>query len=126
MPNTAPRPRFLNLLLIRMPVGALTSIGHRISGVLLFLCIPLAAFLLDLSLQGPDGFEQAARLLALPGLRLVELIVAWSLAHHFLAGIRFLLIDLEIGVDKAPARMTALAVNVAAPVLAALCLWRLW
>jgi succinate dehydrogenase / fumarate reductase cytochrome b subunit len=108
-----------------MPVGALTSIGHRLSGVLLFLCIPLAAFLLDLSLQGADGFAQAARLLNSPWLRLVELVVAWSLAHHFLAGIRFLLIDLEFGVDKAPARITALAVNVAAPVVAALCLWRL-
>lgn len=126
MPHTASRPRFLNLLLIRMPVGALTSIGHRISGVFLFLCIPLGVFLLDLSLQGPDGFEQAVRQLSTPGLRLAEVIVAWSLAHHFLAGIRFLLIDLELGVDKAPARMTALAVNVAAPVLAALCLWRLW
>lgn len=126
MPHTASRPRFLNLLLIRMPVGALTSIGHRVSGVLLFLCIPLAAFLLDLSLQGADGFEHAARLLASPWLRAAELLIAWSLAHHFLAGIRFLLIDLEIGVDKAPARTTALAVNLAAPVLAALCLWRLW
>lgn len=126
MPHTASRPRFLNLMLIRMPVGALTSIGHRLSGVLLFLCLPLAAFMLDLSLQGADGFAQAARLLNSPWLRFVELVVAWSLAHHFLAGIRFLLIDLEIGVDKAPARMTALAVNVAAPVVAALCLWRLW
>lgn len=126
MPTTASRPRFLNLLLIRLPVGALTSIGHRISGVLLFLCIPLAAFLLDLSLQGPDGFEQAALILSMPGVRVIEVIVAWSLAHHFLAGIRYLLIDLEVGVDKAPARMTALAVNLAAPLLAALCLWRLW
>lgn len=126
MPHTASRPRFLNLLLIRMPVGALASIGHRVSGVLLFLCIPLAAFLLDLSLQGPDGFDQAARLLTSPWLRAAELIVAWSLAHHLLAGIRFLLIDLEFGVDKAPARATALAVNLAAPLLAALGLWSVW
>lgn len=126
MPHSASRPRFLNLLLIRMPVGAITSIGHRISGILLFLCIPLAAFLLDLSLQGTDGFELAARLLTSPWLRAAELLIAWSLAHHLLAGIRFLLIDLEVGVDKAPARASALAVNIAAPLLAALCLWRLW
>lgn len=126
MPQTASRPRFLNLLLIRMPVGALTSIGHRLSGVLLFLSLPLAAFLLDLSLQGPDGFEHAARLLESPALRIVELLIAWSLAHHLLAGVRFLLIDLDIGVDKLPARSTALTVNLAAPLLALLGLWSLW
>ena len=126
MPHTASRPRFLNLLLIRMPVGALTSIGHRLSGVLLFLSIPLAAFLLDLSLQGPDGFEQAAQWLAAPALRLVELPIAWSLAHHFLAGIRVLLIDLDIGVAKRPPRITAWVVNLTAPVLALLGLWSVW
>lgn len=126
MAHTASRPKFLNLLLIRKPVGALTSMGHRLSGVLLFLSLPLAAFLLDLSLQGPDGFEQAAQLLASPALRMVELLIAWSLAHHLLAGVRFLLIDLDIGVDKLPARTTALAVNLAAPLLALLGLWSVW
>ncbi|MBI5041665.1 MAG: succinate dehydrogenase, cytochrome b556 subunit [Gammaproteobacteria bacterium] len=126
MPNTVSRPRFLNLLLIRMPVGAITSFAHRVSGVLLFLCIPLAAFLLDMSLQGPDGFTQAADLLVQPLSRAVQLVIAWSLAHHLLAGIRFLLIDLEIGLNKSQARASALAVNVAAPLLAGLLLWRLW
>lgn len=126
MPHTASRPRFLNLLLIRMPVGALTSIGHRLSGVLLFLSIPLAAFLLDLSLQGPDGFAQATQLLASPLLRFIQLLLAWSLVHHALAGLRFLLIDVEVGVDKPTARASAWAVNLAAPLLASLFLWSLW
>ena len=126
MPNTASRPRFLNLLLIRMPVGAVASFAHRVSGVLLFLSIPLAAFLLDLSLQGPDGFALATELLAQPVLRLIQLAIAWSLAHHLLAGIRFLLIDMEIGLAKSQARATAWAVNLTAPLLALLCLWRLW
>lgn len=126
MPPTASRPRFLNLLRIRMPVGAITSIAHRLSGILLFLCIPLAAFLLELSLRGPDGFEQAAQLLGALPMRLVLLILAWSLAHHLLAGIRFLLIDLEFGISLPAARASALAVNLAAPLLALLMLWRFW
>lgn len=126
MPHTASRPRFLNLLRIRMPVGAVTSIAHRLSGILLFLCIPLAAFLLELSLRGPDGFEQAAQLLGALPMRLVLLILAWSLAHHLLAGIRFLLIDLEFGVSLPAARASALAVNLLAPLLALLMLWRFW
>lgn len=126
MPPTASRPRFLNLLRIRMPVGAITSIAHRLSGILLFLCIPLAAFLLELSLRGSDGFDQAAQLLGAPPLRLVLLILAWSLAHHLLAGVRFLLIDLEFGSSLPAARASALAVNLAAPLLALLMLWRFW
>jgi succinate dehydrogenase / fumarate reductase cytochrome b subunit len=126
MPHSAARPRFLNLLRIHMPVGAITSIAHRLSGILLFLCIPLAAFLLELSLRGPDGFERAAQLLDSLPLRALALVLAWALAHHLLAGIRFLLIDLEIGVDRPAARASALAVNVAAPLLALLLLWRLW
>ena len=126
MPPAVPGPRFLNLLLIRMPVGALTSLGHRISGILLFLALPLAAFLLDLSLQSPEGFERAGQLLRSPLLRAVEILVVWSLVHHLLAGIRFLLIDVDIGVEKTPARRSALVVNLAAPVLTALFLWWLW
>lgn len=126
MPQPAPRPKFLNLLLIRMPVGAVTSIGHRIAGICLFLSLPLAAFLLDLSLQGQEGFTQAAQLLTSPLLRLLQLVLAWSLFHHTLAGLRYLLIDVEVGVDKPTARTTALAVNLSAPVLALLFLWSLW
>lgn len=126
MPSTASRPKFLNLLLIRMPVGAVASILHRASGVLLFLSLPLAAFMLDLSLQGPDGFAQAAALLSSPLLRLIEVALAWSLIHHALAGLRFLLIDVEVGVDKPTARASAFAVNLAAPLLAALFIWSIW
>lgn len=126
MPQTASRPKFLNLLLIRMPVGALVSIGHRIFGVFLFLSLPLAAFLLDLSLQGQAGFEQATQLLSSPLLRVVQVVLAWSLVHHLLAGLRFLLIDVDVGVEKPTARASALAVNLAAPILALLFLWRIW
>ncbi|MFN2308822.1 MAG: succinate dehydrogenase, cytochrome b556 subunit [Gammaproteobacteria bacterium] len=126
MSRIARRPRFLNLMHIRLPVGAITSIAHRGSGVLLFLCLPLAAFMLDVSLRGPEGFERAAQLLTTTPLRALGVIFAWSLAHHMLAGIRFLLIDLGLGVDKPTARCSALAVNVAAPVIALLCLWRCW
>lgn len=126
MPHTASRPKFLNLLLIRMPVGALASIGHRISGLFLFLSLPLAAFLLDLSLQGQTGFEQAAQLLSSPLLRLVQVVLVWSLVHHALAGLRFLLIDVDVGVEKPTARASAFVVNLAAPILALLLLWRIW
>ena len=126
MSTTASRPRFLNLLLIRMPVGAAASIAHRISGIFLFLSIPLAAFLLDLSLQGPEGFTRAAEILSYTPIRSLQVMIAWSFVQHVLAGIRFLLLDMDIGLNKSSARASAWAVNCAAPLLAALWLWGVW
>ena len=45
------RPVFFNLVQIQMPVGALTSITHRVTGIVLVLGIPYGVYLLDLSLQ---------------------------------------------------------------------------
>ncbi|HED34935.1 MAG TPA: succinate dehydrogenase, cytochrome b556 subunit [Gammaproteobacteria bacterium] len=94
------RPFFLNLLKIKLPVTGYISILHRISGLLLFLSIPLAVYLFDLSLQSASGFNQAAEILSLPLLQLVSLILLWSVVHHLIAGIRFLLTDFDIGLEK--------------------------
>jgi len=47
---TDKRPVYLNLLKIRLPVTGMVSFAHRVSGVLLFLFIPYAVYLFDLSL----------------------------------------------------------------------------
>jgi succinate dehydrogenase / fumarate reductase cytochrome b subunit len=112
MYNQRPAPVFLNLFSIRFPAGAITSIAHRVAGVLLFLTFPFLVYLLDLSLQGDDGFARAGVLLQSGWLRLVSVIIAWSLFHHLLAGIRFLLIDVDVGARLAPARRSARLVNV--------------
>jgi succinate dehydrogenase / fumarate reductase cytochrome b subunit len=49
----------------------------------------------------------------------------WGISHHLLAGIRYLLIDVHMGVEKETARKTALLVTVVAPVIGALLLWGL-
>ncbi len=126
MSITSQRPRFLNLLQIRMPIGAVTSIAHRVSGVLMFLSIPLGAFLFELSLKSEAGFEQAAALLQAPLLRLFSLLLAWSLMHHLLAGIRFLILDLGLGLDKPQARRSAWLATGLAPLAALALLWRFW
>ncbi len=111
MVNQKRPPKYLNLLRISMPVGALASIAHRLSGVLMFLAIPLLIYLLDSSLQSPDGFEHVRDSLNSPMLKIISLILVWALSHHLLAGMRFLLLDLHIGLDLATARAGAWAVN---------------
>ncbi len=114
MKNKKPdtRPVNLNLLKIRQPITAIASIGHRISGVLLFLSIPFVIWMLERSLQGPQGFAEITAFFDNSLIKILALLLAWSAAHHFFAGIRFMLLDIEIGIDLATARTSAMVVNV--------------
>lgn len=112
MPNKNDRPVFLDLTRIHMPVNALVSIAHRLSGLLLFLAIPLVIFILSLSLRDENGYAQARALLDGVAMKLLALLVLWALVHHLLAGLRFLLIDLGVGVDRDSSRRSAWLVNI--------------
>lgn len=125
MPN-APRPVFLNLLQIKMPVGALTSIAHRVSGVVLAISVPAALYLLSLSLHSEEGFKHALSLAGSLPVKVTGVLLAWALAHHLLAGIRHMLSDAGIGAPLRTARKTAYAVNIGALALAALTAGLLW
>lgn len=118
MQETKPRPVFLNLFKIRLPMAGIMSIIHRATGVVMVLAIPLLIYLLDLSLSGPEGFGAAKELFANGLVKLILFLFLWGLMHHFLAGIRYLLIDIDIGVEKPLFRQTAWAVTLVAPVLA--------
>ncbi len=101
------RPVYLNLLKIRLPVAGMVSLIHRGTGVLLFLALPFAVYLLDLSIESEASFIAVQKILEQPIILIVQILLLWSLAHHFFAGIRFLLIDAEIGIDESPARVGA-------------------
>lgn len=113
-------PKFLNLLLIKLPPCGVTSIGHRVSGVLLFLSIPLLAHLFSLSLESNEGFREVQDQLRSPPVLVLSLVLVWSLCHHLLAGIRHLLLDVEIGIERMQARTSAWLVNIGALLLTVL------
>jgi len=94
------RPKHLDLLRIKLPITGIVSIAHRISGVLLVLSIPFWLYLLERSISGPTGFAEVENLLDGFFVSLLAIIVLWALVHHFWAGIRFLLLDLDIGIEK--------------------------
>lgn len=114
-------PVYLNLFRIRFPVGAVTSIAHRISGVLLFAAVPLFIWLFGLSLRDAAGYDSAVQFLRQSWVRLLLALLSWSLFHHLFAGLRYLLIDLGIGVSLPHARGSAWLVNLAALLMAVLC-----
>ncbi len=110
---TDKRPVYLNLFKIRLPTTGIVSFAHRVSGVLLFLAIPFSIYVLDLSVTSAQGFEQSMQLLQRPVLQIILLILVWAIVHHFLAGIRYLLLDLDIGIEKASSTMSAWIVLIA-------------
>ena len=110
---TDKRPVYLNLLKIRLPLMGIVSFAHRITGVILFLALPFAVYLLDLSIASPESFHEAQLILDQPVMILLQILLLWSIAHHFFAGIRFLLIDADIGVEKSQAHLGAWLVLIA-------------
>lgn len=117
------RPVFIQLWKIRFPMAAVLSIGHRISGLLLFLSLPLWWYVFDLALSSEQGFSDAEQIIRSPVMTLALAVLVWSLLHHFLAGIRYLLLDIHIGVDRQPARISAWVVSLLAIVTTLVVLW---
>ena len=111
-PARKPRPKYLNLqaLLfeIRLPLPGWVSILHRVSGALLFVALVWLLWMLDRSLSSEAAFEKIkhyAGLVAGETRRCWCLV--WAYCHHFCAGIRYLFLDLDKGVDKETARLTS-------------------
>jgi succinate dehydrogenase / fumarate reductase cytochrome b subunit len=109
------RPQFRNIhvsqiVTYRLPPAGVVSILHRISGAALFLFLPLLLWLFDLSLISELSF---ARLRDFAGHWLVKLVLLgliWAFLHHLVAGIRYLVLDLHVGLDKASSRNSAITV----------------
>ncbi|GAB4361500.1 MAG: succinate dehydrogenase, cytochrome b556 subunit [Gammaproteobacteria bacterium] len=112
------RPKNLDLLRFRLPMVGIASIAHRISGVLMFLAIPIFIYLLQQSLSGEEGYRQVADLMSSVVFRLVVVAMVWALVHHLCAGVRYLLLDIDVGVEKTAARQSALIVLVIGAVAA--------
>lgn len=104
-----------------MPIGALASIGHRISGVLLAVGAPVGAYLFALSLKDEQSFGHVSGLLRLVPVKVASLLLVWAFSHHVLAGVRHLLSDFNVGSSLRSARRSAWFVNLGglAPVVLA-------
>lgn len=107
MEKNKKRPVYLNLLKIRLPVGGVVSILHRLTGALLVLLLPVSIYMLQRSLQDPVAFMDIVARLGTPTGHFALLIIVWVFAQHFFSGIRHLLLDIDVGIDKTAARRGA-------------------
>jgi succinate dehydrogenase / fumarate reductase, cytochrome b subunit len=90
------RPKYLNLLKIRLPVPALMSILHRISGFGLVVATPFLLALFQMSISSPDSYVRYRALFDHPWVKILLIGLLWAFFHHLFAGIRFLLMDVHL------------------------------
>ncbi len=107
------------LIKYRLPWAGKVSILHRISGAALFLLLPFILYLFDQSLASELSFVQFQAFTDHFLVKLICLGLIWSFLHHFCAGIRYLLLDLEIGVEKIAANQSAIIVLIVSLALTA-------
>jgi len=124
------RPKYLSLQAIifeiRLPLPGWVSIFHRVSGALLFVALVWLLWMLYRSLSSEAAFEKIRHYAGLWPVKLCLLALVWAYCHHFCAGIRFLFLDIDKGVDKATARLTSVIVLVVSLGLTALLGWKIW
>ena len=120
------RPKHLALHLIKLPLPGFVSILHRVSGMALFLALPLLLWMLQYSLRSIETYTELMDVLAQPLAKLVMLGLLWAFLHHFCAGLRYLAIDMHWVGNLARARSTSWVVIVASLALTVLLGARLW
>jgi len=98
------------LFAYRLPPAGILSILHRVSGALLFLALPFLLWLFEKSLTSEMSFKIFTDVTGHWYVKLVLLALSWGYLHHFCAGIRHLLMDTHMGLEKAQARTSALIV----------------
>jgi succinate dehydrogenase / fumarate reductase cytochrome b subunit len=120
------RPKNLNLLTIRLPINALVSILHRVTGCVLFLILPLLLLTLQWSLSTEQSFATVKNILNSPFIKLVFFGFAWAFFHHFFAGLRHLAMDVHWMTTLMKARLTSkivLVLGIFTTLLVAIKLW---
>ena len=98
------------LVKYRLPWAGKVSILHRISGAVLFLLLPFILYLFDQSLASELSYQKFQAFTSNILVKIICLGLIWAFLHHFCAGIRYLLLDLEIGVEKSEANRSAIFV----------------
>lgn len=101
------RPVNLDLTTIKFPLPAITSILHRLSGILLFFLIPLLLYGLSHSLRSEESFQHLSTALTHTGIKVLLILMLSALVFHWIAGIRHMLMDYGIGESLSGGRLGA-------------------
>ncbi len=111
------RPVNLDLGSLKFPPMAIASILHRISGVVLFLLLPVMLFIFSQSVRSGESFVETKAMLTHLPYQLALWVFGAAMIYHVLAGIRHLLMDMGFGEHLCASRRTAILVIALAVIL---------
>jgi len=104
------RPVNLSLTSLRFPPMAIASILHRLSGILLFILLPIILYFWDCSLCSDVSFQSLLITLQQPLAKLVLWGFSAAFFYHLIAGIRHLCMDMGLGESLSAGRASAIIV----------------
>ena len=120
------RPVYLDVNPLNMPLTAVTSILHRISGIVLFVGSAILLCLLSCSLSSEQGFNETVALMQGGLAKFVVWGIVSALLYHFIAGIRHMFMDFGFGEELETALLGSkivLVVSAVSVVLAGVWIW---
>ena len=108
--NTDHRPVYIDLRKINLPVSALISITHRISGIyVFFITLPVMLALIYFSTESENSFKDLSLFLKeykfILGLIVLSFCILW---YHILSGARHLIMDAHIGESLLASKYSAI------------------
>ena len=110
----------------KFPITAISSILHRISGVVLLIAMPVIVVCMHYSLAGPNGYADVAAIFK----TVIGSFFLWgflsAITFHIYAGVRHMIMDLGFGESMFAAKITSIAVLVLGVVSAILWGCFLW
>ena len=101
------RPKNLNLFTIRLPVNAIISILHRMSGMALFLVLPALLWGLSQSVQSEESYAALTVMLQHWLAKVFLIALSSAFFHHFYAGLRHLAMDVHWMTSLQKARLSS-------------------
>jgi succinate dehydrogenase / fumarate reductase cytochrome b subunit len=126
MVSVKKQPVYLNLFQFKFPATAIASILHRLSGVILFLALPLMLSALATSLAGEAQFSQVRDCLLHPLMKWFWAALLVALFYHLIAGIRHIIMDMGYGDGKSSGRSGAYTIIIVTGLFAiwlGSCIW---
>ncbi len=113
-----------DLRTIKLPITAISSLLHRISGIILFLSIPVLLWLLARTLSVDSDYQELLTTLTMPWMKFIIWSILSALSFHIIAGIRHLFMDMGFGETLEVGKLTATLTLVVAVIVAAT--WGAW
>jgi len=120
------RPKNLNLFTIRLPINAIVSIMHRMSGMALFLMIPALLWALNASVQSTQTYVDLTLTFKNWLVKLLLIALSWAFFHHFYAGLRHLAMDVHWMTTLQKARLSSRLVLVLVAISVLLFAVKIW